>query len=199
MAWSHKRALILEYFTVIYNAFEALFSIFFGYLAGSVALVGFGLDSIVESLSGGVMIWRLRKHGRISEEEEERIERKAEMFVGITFIILGLYVLYQSVSKLYLGEHPEGSIPGIVIAILSLITMPTLAYFKIKASKDIKSKALMADAKETLVCALLSVALLIGLSLNYFLGWWWADPVAGLFIVAFLFKEGIEGIRGEEE
>ena len=145
------------------------------------------------------MIWRLRKHGMISEEEEEKIERKAEMFVGITFIILGLYVLYQSASKLYLGERPEGSIPGIVIAILSLITMPTLAYFKIKASKDIKSKALMADAKETLVCALLSVALLIGLSLNYFLGWWWADPVAGLFIVAFLFKEGIEGIRGEEE
>jgi cation diffusion facilitator family transporter len=193
-----RKALLLEYFTVGYNFLEALASILFGYMAGSPALVGFGMDSVVESLSGMVLIWRLRKHGS-ADDEEERIERRAQMFVGITFLVLALYIFYESVSKLYLGERPETSIPGIAIAIASLMVMPLLAISKVRVARRIGSKALIADAKETIVCALLSVALLIGLTLNLLFGMWWADPVAGFFIVIFLVKEGVEGIRGEEE
>jgi cation diffusion facilitator family transporter len=211
----YKNGLFLEYFTVGYNIIEAVLSIVFGALAGSVALVGFGLDSIVESLSGGVLIWRLHQHKRVTEEQEERIEFIAVRLVAVTFILLGLYVLLESLISLgffdpigasknigYLQqEEPGVSLPGMIIAITSLIVMPVLAYFKKKTGKEIGSKALIADAKETLVCAWLSVALLGGLVLNALLGWWWADPVAGLIIVGFLFKEGVEQWReaGEED
>lgn len=202
----YKKGLILEYLTVSYNILEAVLSIIFGALAGSVALIGFGLDSIVESLSGGVLIWRLHQHKRVSEEQEERIEFIAVRLVAVTFVVLGLYVLVESLISLgffdmigvsglipYLQqEEPGVSIPGMIIATTSLIVMPVLAYLKKKTGKDIGSKALVADAKETLVCAWLSVALLLGLALNALFGWWWADPVAGLIIVGFLFKEGVE-------
>lgn len=199
MTDGYRKALILEYFTIGYNVLEAILSIGFGYMAGSPALIGFGLDSIVESLSGSVLVWRLRMHGRIDPEAEERIERRAQRLVGITFLILAAYILYESVGKLISLERPEASIPGIVIAITSLIVMPFLAYQKVRYAKRIKSRALLADAKETIVCSFLSLALLIGLMANLALGWWWADPVVGLIIVAFLVKEGIEGIRGEDE
>lgn len=197
----YKKGLILEYFTVLYNLGEAVVSIFFGLLAGSPALFGFGLDSIVESLSGGVLLWRLHKHDRVTEEEEERIEKRAIRLVAVTFIILALWVLYESATSLYFREEPDASIAGIIIAIASLIVMPFLAFLKKRTGKEIGSKALVADSKETLVCAWLSVALLLGLVLNYLLGWWWADPVTGLIIVGFLVKEGIEQWReaGEEE
>ncbi|MGA1794175.1 MAG: cation diffusion facilitator family transporter [Thermoplasmatota archaeon] len=211
----YRKGLILEYLTVGYNIVEAVLSILFGALAGSVALVGFGLDSIVESLSGGVLLWRLHQHKKVTEEQEERIEFIAVRLVAVTFIILGLYVLFESLVSLgvpkLLGapesisilhrEEPDVSLPGIAIAVASLIVMPVLAYLKKKTGKEIGSKALVADAKETLVCAWLSVALLGGLLLNALFGWWWADPVAGLFIVAFLFKEGFEqwGEAGEDD
>jgi cation diffusion facilitator family transporter len=197
----HRKGLLLEYFTIGYNMIEAVVSIFFGVLAGSPALFGFGLDSIVESLSGGVLVWRLRKHEGLSDEEEKAKEFKAVRFVSVTFFILGAWVLYESVKTLYQREAPNSSLPGIIIAIASLLVMPTLAYMKRKVGIKMGSKALIADSKETMVCAVLSVALLLGLGFNALLGWWWADPVAGLFIVAFLFKEGIEQWReaGEED
>jgi divalent metal cation (Fe/Co/Zn/Cd) transporter len=202
----YRKGLFLEYLTVSYNILEAVFSILFGALAGSVALIGFGLDSIVESLSGGVLIWRLHQHKRVSEEQEEKIEFVAVRLVAVTFIVLGSYVLVESLISLgffdmigvsnlipYLQqEEPGVSIPGMIIATASLIVMPVLAYLKKKTGKEIGSKALVADAKETLVCAWLSVALLLGLALNALFGWWWADPAAGLIIVGFLFKEGVE-------
>ncbi len=195
-----RRGLLLEYFTVAYNFAEAAASVVFGALAGSIALVGFGLDSVVESLSAMVLIWRLRQHDRLCEEDEERIERRAMRFVAVTFFILGAYVLYESLKKLIGVERPEHSLPGIVIAILSIIVMPLLARSKRVAGEAIGSRALIADSKETLVCAVLSVALLLGLGANYLFGFWWADPVAGLLITIFLWREGWEGWHeaGEE-
>ncbi|MGB2698332.1 MAG: cation diffusion facilitator family transporter [Candidatus Zixiibacteriota bacterium] len=194
----HKKALLFSYFTVAYNILEGVVSILAGILAGSIALVGFGLDSFVESLSGGVMIWRFKQHGKISEEEEEKVEKRAVKLVGYTFFVLGVYVLYESVKKLYFGEIPNPSLLGIIIAIISLIVMPVLFYMKYQTGKAIKSRSLIADSKETLACMFLSGALLIGLGLNYLFGLWQADPIVGLVIVVFLFKEGYETLKEEE-
>ncbi len=189
----YRRGLRLEYFTVGYNALEAVVSIVFGIIANSIALIGFGLDSIIESLSGLVLIWRLGLHGKISEEAEERAEKRATRFVAITFILLGLYVLYESIKKLAVEEIPEPSLPGIIIATASVIVMPLLTWQKYKTGKQINSKALVADSRETLACAFLSIALLLGLGANYLFGFWQADPIVGLIIAAFLFREGWEG------
>jgi cation diffusion facilitator family transporter len=189
----YKRALRLEYFTLAYNVAEAAVSIVFGSMAGSIALIGFGLDSIVESLSGLILIWRLKKHRESSEEDEEKIERRAERFVAVTFFLLGSYILFESVGKLVEGEVPGPSVPGIAIALLSMTIMPIIARKKYDLGLAIKSRALIADSKETLACSLLSVALLVGLGANYVFGFWQADPIVGLLIVAFLFREGWEG------
>ena len=197
----YRKGLRLEYFTVGYNILEAVAAIVFGGIAGSIALIGFGLDSIVESLSGLVLVWRLRQHGRVSRAAEEKIEKRATKFVAVTFFILGLYVLFESIRKLTFVEIPEPSLPGIVIAMVSLIVMPLLTWQKYKTGREIGSRALVADSKETLACAFLSVALLLGLGANYLFGFWQADPIVGLIIVIFLFWEGWENWKesGEEE
>lgn len=197
----YRKGLRLEYFTIGYNILEAAASIVFGSIANSIALIGFGLDSIVESLSGLVLAWRLRQHGRISEAAEEKLEKRATRLVAITFFILGAYVLFQSVKNLVLADIPAPSLPGIVIALASMVVMPVLAWQKSKTGKQINSRALVADSKETLACAFLSVALLLGLGANYLIGFWQADSIVGLIIAIFLFREGREGWResGEEE
>lgn len=192
-----KKALKLEWFLIVYNAIEAFASIGFGLAAGSVALIGFGLDSVIEVAAAGILIWRLSIHS--SPEEEERGERKALFFVGVTFFLLAAYVGYESISKLLKHEAPHESMAGIVIAILSIIIMPSLGFAKKKIARQINSKALEADAMETIICAILSVILLIGLALNYFFGLWWADPVAGLVMVLFIAKEGWEAIEESRE
>jgi len=194
----HKRALFFSYFTVGYNILEGMLSIFAGLLSGSIALIGFGLDSFVESFSGSVMIWRFRKSGKISEEEEEKVERRATRLIGYSFFILATYVLYESGRKLFLQEIPNPSLLGIIVAIASLIVMPILFYLKYQTGKEIGSKGLIADSKETLACVFLSIALLTGLGLNYLYGLWQADPVVGLVIVIFLFREGYGTLREEE-
>jgi cation diffusion facilitator family transporter len=193
----HRKALVLSYFTVGYNVIEFIASVIAGALSGSIALIGFGLDSLVESLSGGVMIWRFSKHGKMSQEEEERIERRAEKLVGYTFLILAGYILYESVDKLVNAEIPEPSLSGIIIALISVIVMPVLFYKKYQTGKAIGSRSLIADSKETLACVFLSVALLIGLGANYIFGFWQADPIVGLLIAAFLVREGVETLRSE--
>jgi len=193
-----RRALFLSYFTVGYNIAEGVVSILAGLLAGSIALIGFGLDSFVESLSGGVMIWRLGKHGKISEEEEERVERKAVRLIAYTFFILGAYVLYESIEKLYVREIPDPSALGIVIALVSLVVMPTLFYLKYQVGKLMGSRSLVADSKETLACLFLSGALLLGLGLNYLFGFWQADPIVGLLIVVYLTGEGYTTLKEGE-
>ncbi len=166
-----------------------------GVVAGSIALVGFGLDSYIEVASRLVLIWRLRKHGFSNDEEEEAAEKKAIFFVGATFFLLALYVTYESGKKLLLHEHPDESIIGIVLAIVSLIVMPWLAMYKKRIAAEIDSRALRADALETLACSYLSLTLLVGLGANALFGWWWADPVAALGMVYFLVREGWEAIE----
>ena len=189
----YTKALRLEYFSVVYNILEAIVSIVFGSIANSIALIGFGLDSIIESLSALILIWRLKQHGKLSAALEERLERRAAQFVAISFFILGSYVLFESVQKLLLREIAEPSLPGIIIAAVSIIAMPLLTWQKYKTGKQINSRALVADSRETLACAFLSLALLLGLGANYLFDFWQADPIVGLIIVIFLFREGWAG------
>ena len=193
----HKKAFYLSLFTVAYNCLEGIISIFVGYLSGSVALVGFGADSFVESLSGGIMIWRFRAHKNLTVQEEEKIEARAAKLVAYSFFILGAYILFESLKKLILREHPEPSLIGIIIAIASIIVMPVLFYLKYNIGKSIGSRSLVADSKQTLACLYLSFALLIGLGLNYLFGFWWSDPAVGLIIVVFLIREGYETLKEE--
>lgn len=193
----NKKALNLSYFTIIYNIAEGLISIFAGLIAGSVSLVGFGLDSAVESSSAVIMVWRFRKSGKIEEFEEEDIEKRALKYVGYTFLILGVYVLYESLKNIYSGEIPEPSIIGIIIAVASIIIMPLLYYAKNRTGKELNSKSLIADSKQTLACAYLSGALLFGLLMNYIFGIWQADSVIGLLIGIYLLKEGYEILTEE--
>ena len=188
-----KKALRLEWFLISYNTLEAIASIFFGILAGSVALVGFGLDSIIEVACAGILIWRLSSHSNV--EDEEKREKKALFFVAVTFFLLAIYVGYESISKLLKHEASQESIAGIIIAFLSMIIMPSLGLAKRKIARQIESRALEADAMETMLCAYLSVILLAGLGLNLLFGWWWADPVAGLGMIYFIVKEGLEALE----
>ncbi|MBI5887949.1 MAG: cation transporter [Deltaproteobacteria bacterium] len=193
-----KKALILSYFTVGYNILEGVASIVAGLLTGSIALIGFGFDSAIESFSGAVLVWWLTIHGRIPEEEEERAEKRAVKLVGISFFVLAAYVFFESAKKLYFHEHTEPSLFGIVIAILSIIVMPALSYAKLRTAKRIGSAALKADSRQTFLCSLLSVALLLGLGLNYFFGLWWADPVGAFVMLFFIIREGIEALKEEK-
>jgi len=195
----YTKGIRLEYFTLGYNILEAAAAITLGGIATSIALIGFGLDSIVESLSGSVLLWRLSKGRLLPKEQEEKVEHRAQKFVAVTFFILGAYVLIESVLTLYNQEIPQHSLGGIILALLSLIIMPLLGKAKLQTGKALKSKALIADAKETFACAFLSVALLLGLAANFFFGFWQADPLAGVVIVYYLFKEGKENWEGECE
>lgn len=190
-----KKALLLAYLTVGYNILEGVVSVVAGYLAGSIALVGFGMDSFVESLSGGIMIWRFRPHAGLTPEEEERREKRAVKLVGWTFLLLAAYVLYESLKKLVFQEIPSPTLLGLIIALVSLILMPALFIYKYRLGRALGSVSLMADAKQTLACAALSLALLVGLSLNFFFGVWQADPVIGLVIVVVLAREGYEALN----
>lgn len=196
---TYRKALVLEYFTVFYNFLEAAAAIIFGRLAGSTALIGFGLDSVVENLSAFVLIWRLKKHGSLSKNDEERIEKTASRIVGITFFLLGTFIAFESTVKIVNQEKTETSVPGMIIAVLSLIIMPVLARAKYNLGKSLSLESLVADSKETLVCAVLSAALLLGLSANALFSFWLADPIAGLVIAVFVFREGFELVSGEND
>jgi divalent metal cation (Fe/Co/Zn/Cd) transporter len=167
-------------------------------MANSIALVGFGLDSLVESLSGFVLIWRLRMRRRIPQAEERVIETRASRFVGITFLILGAYVLFESVKRIVTREMADPSPMGIIIAVISLIVMPLLGYQKYKIGRRLGLRSLVADSKETFVCAGLSLALLLGLGGRFLFDAWWLDPLVGLIIVGYLFKEGWELVFDDE-
>ena len=193
-----KKVLRISYFSAGYHIVEGLASILTGISANSIALLGFGLDSFVESLSGFVIIWQFRQHGKIAKIEEERIEKIALRLIACSFFVLAAYVLYESVKKLYLGEVPRPSILGIFIAIISIIVMPILYVLKYRTGKLITSHSLVADSKQQLACIMLSFALLIGLGLNYLYGFWQADPLMGLVIVVFLINEGISTLKEEK-
>jgi len=164
-------------------------------MAGSIALVGFGFDSLIEVTSGSALLWRL--HLDADESRRERVEAVTLRIVGVCFLLLAAYVSYDSIKSLIWREQPHESIPGIILAIASLIVMPLLASAKRKVARGIRSGALMADSNQTELCMYLSAILLAGLLLNALFGWWWADPVAALVMVPIIVKEGVEGLRGE--
>ena len=188
----------ISYFSAGYHIIEGLLSVWAGISSGSIALLGFGLDSFVESLSGFIVIWRFWSIGRISKQEEVRAEKRALKLIAYSFFLLAVYVFYESVRKLYFHEISEKSILGIIIAIASLIVMPILFFLKRRTGKAMKSHSLVADSKQQLACMLLSLALLIGLGLNYIFGLWQADPIIGLAIVLYLIKEGITTWKEEK-
>jgi cation diffusion facilitator family transporter len=190
-----KKAFILSIFTVCYNIIEGIVSIIAGVISNSIALKGFGIDSFVESISGVVMIWRFKERKKITKKEEERVEQVAQKLVAISFFILSAYILYESISKLYFKDITEPSLLGLIIIILSIIVMPVLFHLKNKTGKAIGSKSLIADAKETLACLFLSVAVLLGILFNFFFDFWQADPIAAIIIAAYLVFEGIRTLR----
>ena len=190
-----KRGRRLEYFTIAYNSLEGLIAVVAGLMAGSIALVGFGFDSLIEVTSGAALLWRL--HSDADESRRERVEAVTLRIVGVCFLLLAAYVSYDSIKSLIWREQPHESIPGVILAIASLIVMPLLARSKRKVARGIGSGALMADSKQTELCMYLSAILLAGLLLNAVVGWWWADPVAALIMVPIIVKEGVEGLRGE--
>ena len=188
-----RRGLLLEGLTIVYNIAEAIIAIVAGILAGSVALVGFGFDSIIEVIAATVVGHRLLAEARGgSAREAARQDRRALQVVAVTFILLSAYILWDAARKLGGFEPPAPSLIGIILAALSVLLMPALGWMKHRTGRELGSKALMADAKETMVCWYLSVTLLLGLGLNAALGWWWADPVAALAMIPLLIHEGRE-------
>ena len=189
-----RRGQLLEYFTIAYNSLEGLVSIVAGCIAGSVSLIGFGLDSLIEVTSGAALLWRLRHD--FNPGRCEQVERTTLRIVGWCFIALAIYILYESGSTLIRHEAPERSIPGIIVAAASLVVMPILAKAKRRIAVGIGSGAMRADSRQTDFCTYLSAILLGGLVLNALAGWWWADPAAGLVMVPIIAKEGVDGLRG---
>jgi len=192
----YRRALRLEYFTVLYNIVEGIVCILVGAGAGSIALVGFGLDSFIECFSGCILIWRLRCHSD-DEAREKRLERRAVKLVALSFFLLAFYVAFEAARKLYLMEMPDGSLIGVIITLLSIVIMRSLARKKLDIGRRLGSRALVADGMETVACIAFSVTLIVGLGLNLLFGWWWADPAVSLIIAALCVKEGLE-FWGEE-
>jgi divalent metal cation (Fe/Co/Zn/Cd) transporter len=190
-----RRGLLLNYATLAYNALEGIVAIIAAVLSGSVALLGFGLDSVVEVASSVTAQWRLRAD--IHEEYRERADRRALRIIGIMFLLLATYVTLDSVGSLWHHEAPDASVLGIAILILSLIVMPWLAKQRQKVAQQLGSKALEADATQTSLCVYLSAIALAGVGLNGLFGYWWADSLAALAMVPIIAKEGVEGIRGE--
>lgn len=189
------RGLNLEYVTIGWNLLEGAVGLIAGGLAGSIALIGFGIDSLIEISSGGILLWRLRADR--DEQQRERIERLALKLVGISLLALAVYVAAESALSLVRHEAPARSLPGIALAIASLIAMPMLARAKRRVAAELGSSALQADSWQTDICAYLAAILLLGLLLNAVLGWWWADPAAGLLMAPIIAYEGMKAWRGE--
>jgi divalent metal cation (Fe/Co/Zn/Cd) transporter len=191
-----RRGTQLEYFTIAYNLLEGLISIVAGLFAGSVSLIGFGFDSLIEVTSGGALLWRL--HHDADDACREKAEKTTIRIVGGCFIVLSIYILYDSGSTLLRHQAPERSIPGILLAALSVVVMPVLAAAKRRVAAGIGSAAMQADSRQTDFCTYLSAILLCGLLLNALLGWWWADPVSALAMVPIILKEGVQSLQGKK-
>lgn len=182
----------LEWFTILYNIAEAAIALASGLLANSIALIGFGLDSLIEVTSASALLWRLQ-HDRDSEARE----RRALRIVGVCFFALAAYVAYESFESLLTQSKPLPSTPGLLLALASVLLMPFLARAKRRLATRLGSAALAADSKQTDFCAYLSAILLAGLAANQFLSWWWADPTASLFMSAIIAREGFDAFRGK--
>ena len=192
-----KTALVLVSIGLVWNLVEAGVAFWAGVQAGSVALLAYGLDSIVELFAGGVLVWRLRVEGE--GDDAEAAEQRARRLIGFTFFLLAVYVALHSIASL-VGwlPRPEPSLVGVILVIASAVVMTALYIGKMRIATRMQSRALRAEAIESLFCDLQDVAVLIGLGFNALLAWWWADPVAGLLLIPFFIKEGLENFEGHE-
>lgn len=184
-----RRGRLLAYLTIAWNSLEGMIAVGAGLMAGSIALFGFGVDSAIEVSSGAIIVWRLGSG--------ERREQIAHRLVGISFLALAGYVAFDAVKSLWQRELPDVTYVGIGIAALSLVVMPALAKAKRRVALQLKSGAMIADSRQTDICAYLSAILLGGLALNALFDFWWADPVAALIMVPIIINEGVKGLRGE--
>lgn len=190
-----RRGRRLEYFTVGWNAIEGGIAVAAGVIAGSIALVGFGLDSFIEVTSGLTLLWRMSVD--VDVHRRELNEKRALRIVGACFLLLAVYITYESASDLWSKKAPESSVAGMILACAALVVMPLLSKAKRKVGLALGSAAMQADAKQTEFCTYLSAILLVGLLLNAVFGLWWADPVAGLIMVPIIANEGVKGLRGD--
>jgi divalent metal cation (Fe/Co/Zn/Cd) transporter len=189
------RGLRLNYLTIGYNLVEAGASLVAGIMAGSVSLIGFGFDSVIEVGASGAAQWRLRAD--VDHERRDQVERWTHRIIGASFLALAAYVTYESVRTLWLRERPERSIFGVAVLMTSLIVMPLLAHAKRRVAGALRSRALASEATQSSLCAYLSAIALAGVVLNTLFGWWWADPIAAVVMVPIIAREGINGFRGE--
>jgi divalent metal cation (Fe/Co/Zn/Cd) transporter len=190
-----ERGKRLEYFTIAWNSLEGLVGVVAGAIAGSISLVGFGIDSFIEVTSGATLLWRMTVDA--DEQSREQNEKLSLRIVGACFLVLSAYIAYESVSDLLTRKAAAHSVPGIILACVSLVAMPILSRAKKQVGKKLGSAAMHADAKQTDFCVYLSAILLVGLLLNATLGWWWADATAALIMVPIIAKEGIDGVKGK--
>lgn len=197
-----RRAVWLEYFTVAWNVVEAAIAVTAGVIAGSIALIGFGLDSLIEVTAAAALLWRLKKElrgGELSDDEHSALERRALLVVGLTFFALALYILIEAGYNLASGREAAESPVGIALAAVSLAVMPALALAKQRLARRLNSSALASDAMETWICSYLSLVLLVGLGLNVLFEWGWADSLAALAMLPLIVKEGWEAIEEARE
>lgn len=186
-----RRVLLIVGLTIGYNVVEAVIALTAGHLASSTALVAFGLDSVVEVLSAAAVAWQF------AVADHERREKVAMRLIAMSFFGLAAFVCYEAIGSLVLGESAEHSLPGIVLAAVSLAVMPVLSWAERRTGRELGSNSAVADSKQTLLCTYLSAVLLVGLVVNSLLGWWWADPIAALVIAAVAVKEGRDAWRGD--
>jgi divalent metal cation (Fe/Co/Zn/Cd) transporter len=191
-----RRGQILSRLTLAYNAFEGAISIAVGAMAGSISLVGFGVDSVIEVSSSVAALWRLRADA--DPAHRARVEAITLRFIGLSFIALAAYIIVDAGRALYLREPPERTLPGIAIAAASVVVMPLLARAKRSVGVKLGSRALTADAMQTSLCTWLSAIVLTGLGLNALFGWRWADPIAAICMTPIIAKEGVAGLRGAD-
>lgn len=191
-----RRARRLAVFTVAWNVVEGVVAITAAVLAGSQALLGFGADSAIESISAAVLTWRLTTEGRDPARAAE-VEERALRIIGVSFLLLAAFVAFDAARALVLRDPPDGSLVGILLTSVSLVVMPWLAIRKRRVADALASRAAVADSKQTWACAWLSAIVLAGLVLNATLGWWWADPVAALVVVVLLVREGREALTAD--
>ena len=191
-----RRGQRLSRITLAYNTAEGIAAIVAGMLAGSIALTGFGIDSVIEVASSVAALWRLRSDADAAARE--RSERVSRRIIGVCFVALAIYIGIDAIHSLWTREQPRATIVGIIVAGFSVIIMPLLARSKRQVALALGSRALEADAVQTDLCMYLSAIVLAGLALNALLGWWWADPVAALIMVPIIAREGYEGLRGED-
>ena len=191
-----NKAETVQKYNIVYDTIEVVVSLTAGFTSGSAALIGWGLDSIIEVISASTLWWRL--HGELKDISGERVKKREKItlyVIAVSFLIVSIFITYDSITKFINKETPNWSTLGMIILLVSLVVNPVLIWYKIKYGKKLESKELIADSKDTFVCLYQTIAVLGGLLAVRYLDWWWADPVAALLIVPYALKEGWEAYQ----